>query len=539
GARRIEVDGDRYLWRISAHDAASRRYGPNRWQISRLLVWPDRESTRERPTSVASTRVSYVPSADGVAGYGVGPAIVRECIRKALASGWQPDAPGEHHFDAGLTSFLEGVKTPTIELVFDDSRNPIHAASIERLLPRWLASDVPPSFDEIVRIYANGVEWFECGYDQCSVNIHSWIEGSEALLKGAPAVQIAQWESNSICVIRRGELVEMFYTEDGGLIISPVVLFSLRTFAIALAAALEVAADFYDALARHPMLATPRHQVRGARLRQGLHTGWREPAARLRRLAQHPAPPIPNDAPIPSGHVAIEMNHIHALRAAIAMEGLERTLRERTLLQTACEANRENMVELLLTAGADPNAAPPKTASPLFLAVIRENITNVRRLLAAGADPNTSYSGHTPAMWAARRARHSDRSAAFFGQLIELPEIHYCAAAAITVGDLEGATRLLEPPLHPEIARLCVDALHRASGEPRSAWLLLLRRLAEAGAEMQPALWAALRHQDAALVEIAVELGADPDRWNEHPEVRVARDPRPALIATLMKSSDS
>ena len=164
--------------------------------------------------------------------------------------------------------------------------------------------------------------------------------------------------------------------------------------------------------------------------------------------------------------------------------------------------NDSTAVELILDAGADPNHHPDKSAPPLFRAVYKFEL--VPRLIAAGADLHALHRGQSITMhagrWGAERIQ----------RLVELGA-RYTAADAIVADDLEGATWLLEPPLHPQIAGFCVAKCHRAKPERRDQWLLLLTRLAEAGADMQPARHAARSLHAAELIRAAIERGADPD----------------------------
>ena len=54
------------------------------------------------------------------------------------------------------------------------------------------------------------------------------------------------------------------------------------------------------------------------------------------------------------------------------------------------------ITELLLNTGADPNLAPGQSATPLFQACIRPCVDTVRLLLEAGADPNAGDDDVTP-----------------------------------------------------------------------------------------------------------------------------------------------
>jgi RNA polymerase sigma factor (sigma-70 family) len=74
-------------------------------------------------------------------------------------------------------------------------------------------------------------------------------------------------------------------------------------------------------------------------------------------------------------------------------------------LWSATVTGSADVVDYLLDAGADPNAAAFAGATPLHVAVQRGHDGLVPRLLAAGADPRlTDAYGRTPSDWLARRA---------------------------------------------------------------------------------------------------------------------------------------
>lgn len=74
-----------------------------------------------------------------------------------------------------------------------------------------------------------------------------------------------------------------------------------------------------------------------------------------------------------------------------------------TPLQRATEFGHENIVELLLSKGANPNLAGPDGNTPLMQAAYKGYATIVDLLLAGGANPNVSEQqyGDTPLIMAA------------------------------------------------------------------------------------------------------------------------------------------
>jgi ankyrin repeat protein len=87
-----------------------------------------------------------------------------------------------------------------------------------------------------------------------------------------------------------------------------------------------------------------------------------------------------------------------------------------TPLSLACTNGSAAMIERLLKAGADPNAARPTGETPSMTAARTGNADAVRALLAAGADVNAkeSWTGQDALMWAV-----SERHAAVVRVLIE------------------------------------------------------------------------------------------------------------------------
>ena len=80
-----------------------------------------------------------------------------------------------------------------------------------------------------------------------------------------------------------------------------------------------------------------------------------------------------------------------------------------TPLARASKNASAGMVERLLAAGADPNAAQTNGLTPLMIAAQTGNVDVVRALLARGADPNAAAAetGATALMWAMEEA-HAD-----------------------------------------------------------------------------------------------------------------------------------
>lgn len=75
----------------------------------------------------------------------------------------------------------------------------------------------------------------------------------------------------------------------------------------------------------------------------------------------------------------------------------------RTALVWAIEKNRQDIVELLLSRGADPNIALPSTGSAPLLIATRLNLQNfIECLITSGARINDrNADGISPLMWAA------------------------------------------------------------------------------------------------------------------------------------------
>lgn len=67
-----------------------------------------------------------------------------------------------------------------------------------------------------------------------------------------------------------------------------------------------------------------------------------------------------------------------------------------SLLSTAIRDNYREILELLLTRGADPNA--PGESLPIIMAVRKPEPDMLRMLLNARANPNVKYKGRTALM---------------------------------------------------------------------------------------------------------------------------------------------
>ncbi|KAH0844337.1 hypothetical protein AYO21_00809 [Fonsecaea monophora] len=191
-----------------------------------------------------------------------------------------------------------------------------------------------------------------------------------------------------------------------------------------------------------------------------------------------------------------------------------------TSLLCAIAQGRDDVIEMLLAAGADVNAQHSKTsASPLLESIRRGAIDLSRRLLAAGAEVNMTAFEHCGC-------------SRFRGYVASV------LPAAVSLG---------YHPLIQEIIETGADVDAPEPGEERPALtvavekrdLTSVRILIDAGADVntpagrhfgQTALAAAIRNKDVDTVHYLLRLGADPDEWS----LIAAVSGGPALMQLLL-----
>ena len=231
-----------------------------------------------------------------------------------------------------------------------------------------------------------------------------------------------------------------------------------------------------------------------------------------------------------------------------------------TPLQQACLKSRKDMVEYLLTAGADVNkATKPKWQTPLFLASLRGKREVVELLLGAGAElDKTDYRGHTPLMAASNKGHWEvvelllgagaevDKTevqdgctplmAASMDGRRKVVKLLLDGGAEVDKADNAGQTALFRAGSgdHTEVVQLLLDSgadLDRAvslhPGATRLHWaskvglLGMVRSLLEAGADVNsqddkgetPLHWAARGGNDcSAVAELLLASGAEVDK---------------------------
>ena len=214
-----------------------------------------------------------------------------------------------------------------------------------------------------------------------------------------------------------------------------------------------------------------------------------------------------------------------------------------TPLQQACLNSRKDMVEYLLTAGADVNKATKSMQrTPLFLASWSCKREMVELLLGAGAEVDkTDYRGHTPLMAASMTGGR------------EVVELLLGAGAEVDKTEFQdGCTPLVAASMdgHMKVVKLLLDAgadldkadkagrtplFHAGSGDHKEVVQLLL----EGGAEVDKAdnagqtpLFLAGLHDHPEVVQLLLGGGAEVDKadnagqtplfcagLNEHPEM--------------------
>jgi hypothetical protein len=340
----------------------------------------------------------------------------------------------------------------------------------------------------------------------------TWLGATLRLLEGHHTASVWAWEESGMTLIRRGEWVEMFDVHHSGHIVCPRVSFPLRDFALALADAAEAAHTLFEAV----MAASPEDE-KGETIRNNLGQDWLGQIAALREAAGRPLPPPPESArlPPPAGLIAIRLNDRPALERAIAEHGPDQRHDGEPLLDAAINYRRADMVQLLLDAGADPDVGREDSWPPLFSAASRGDLALLEPLLGAGADVEQSFEGFSAVEQAARCDMYTGRRGAITDRLLAAGA-RYTLKVAIALGELDAIPNRLAEATAPGVAELCVQRLrqeryHRPPRDRRAVWLETLRQLGEAGADLQPALRAAILSEDAELVLGVVRAGADPD----------------------------
>ena len=109
-------------------------------------------------------------------------------------------------------------------------------------------------------------------------------------------------------------------------------------------------------------------------------------------------------------HWAAEFGRPAFARLLLSIRGRQRLYANprdagmQTPLFTAVRTGRGEIVDILLAAGADPNARDSNPATPLDFAIMWENVDIVKQLLAAGADPNGARGSQMTPLRIARRS---------------------------------------------------------------------------------------------------------------------------------------
>jgi hypothetical protein len=176
----------------------------------------------------------------------------------------------------------------------------------------------------------------------------------------------------------------------------------------------------------------------------------------------------------------------------------------------------------------------------LVSAIYTGKLAIVEMLVRAGADVNYVSNKGVSILQVAAQLRDRRPDSAAICTYLRNAGATYTLPAAIAAGDLEGAMRLLEPPLQPEVSALCIGQHESASPEESLAWRDLLTRLAEAGADLRPALRESISANNPELVRLVLQLGARPTDvvCDPHTALQFAhRHKRMAAVAVLEMAS--
>jgi ankyrin repeat protein len=181
-----------------------------------------------------------------------------------------------------------------------------------------------------------------------------------------------------------------------------------------------------------------------------------------------------------------------------------------TLLKSAVEQEKEDLVQAALALGADTEA-PPYSEKAVYLAARADNLIIARMLLEAGANPN----GQNADQWFPLQHSHS----------VEMAALLLDYGADITLSD-ESSGEVLESIRDPEVARYLISRGARVntpsqSGSPLmkatdSYNIPMMRVLLEHGADVnratswgKTALMVAAEHSFTEGARLLIEAGAN------------------------------
>ncbi len=109
-------------------------------------------------------------------------------------------------------------------------------------------------------------------------------------------------------------------------------------------------------------------------------------------------------AATPNVHHLVETAQLHELKKLLAENPSAVNKAERNTLKTplhlACERGNIQMIDLLISMGANPTARDAHMLTPLFSAVKKNAVEVVNLLISKGFDPNVTAKHHeTPLLW--------------------------------------------------------------------------------------------------------------------------------------------
>ncbi len=421
------------------------------------------------------------------------------------------------------------VATPTVEyriIVDEDAQMPFGELTPRELLDFWIDQQSVTCCDILggFVFQSDGEDWNAEAIDEVRMS-RTWLQGVMRLFEGHSTSGVWAWEESRMTLVRRGELVEMFDVHYGGHIVCPMVVFPLRDLARALADEADLVGMMMDdVLELAETIATPEQlEV----LENNLKFEWRKVADELRAAAGRPIPPPPggDPGPPPALHLAIRLDDCEVFTESLRDEGPSIVYKGQRPLHLAIGLSRTWAVDDLLAAGADTDEVNERGLTPLLVACQRGDPEMIERLLSAGANPESRGSHEfTPVQQIALGVMRYERSVSSIELLLEAgAELDLVSAVAI--GDIEAAERLShQAPQFPDIFGLWVSRLRKETymglatvSERARAWRPALTAFAAAGAtpdspgdRWDPALHAAVLSEDLALVEEVLALGADP-----------------------------